>query len=114
MCAVVMSHQPSDGVLFWGEILCQQMGLPVLKWRRVRRDNYPFFKELVTPSLFAQPNPGAFQCLVHFLLSALDPAEAKEKFFGLWPLVPGDKKAEHQFRLGLSHPSFNPSVSSIL
>ena len=89
---------PSDAVALWGNILCQQLALPVLNWPSVQREKYPFYKEMVTPSVFLQPNPQAFQNLVHFLFTVLDPSEASEKFLGLWPLHPGDKKAESQFR----------------
>jgi len=86
----------SDALALWGNILCEQLSL--LDWPKVQREKYPFYKELITPSVFVQPNPQAFQNLVHFLFSVLDSSEASEKFLGLWPLHPGDKRAESQFR----------------
>lgn len=90
----------SSGLVLWGNALCQQLCLPTLNWEG-QRDNYPFFRDPITPALFAQPNPCAFQSLLHFLFSILDPIEASDKFFGLWPLKAGDKKADSQFRSAL-------------
>ena len=96
--AIIMpSKAPSDAISLWGNILCEQ--LAVLDWQRAQREKYPFYKELISPSIFVQPNPLAFQNLMHFLFNVLDSAEAGEKFLGLWPLHPGDKKAASQFRL---------------
>ena len=96
-----MPSKSSDdaAVTLWGNVLCQQLALPILNWQREQRDKYSFYREIVTPSVFAQPNPAAFQNLMHFLFTVLNAAEANEKFLGLWPLYPGDKKAESQFRL---------------
>ena len=97
--AVAMPTKSADDpVAIWGHILCQQLSLPVLNWRKAQRENYPFYREIVTPSVFAHSNPAAFQNILHFLFNTLDPVESAEKFVGLWPLHPGDKKAESQFR----------------
>ena len=85
------------GVKLWGNMLCQQLSLPALNWAH-QRVNYPFFRDPITPALFAQPNPIAFQSFMHFLFSILDPIEASETFFGHWPIKSGDKKSESQFR----------------
>ena len=91
----------SPGIALWGDVMCQQLSLPTLNWE-CQRDKYPFFRDPITTALFAQSNPCAFQSLMHFLFTILDPIDASEKFFGLWPPKSGDKKAESQFRFVLN------------
>jgi len=90
-----MNNQTSSALLTWGHVLIDNLVL--LNWDK-RRQKYPFFDENITPNCFLKPNLKAFQCLIHFLLHLFDENQTSEKFQGLWPIKPGDKKTESQFR----------------
>ena len=86
-----MSREPVSNYwkMFENNVLCNQLTL--LSWHQEVRKKYPYLDESVNDEVFIQH-------LMHFLFSTLDPTEAAENFHGMWPLNPGDKKAECQFR----------------